>query len=839
MTLNDLHNGDSAVITKIRGRGAFRKRITEMGFVKGRSVRVVKSAPLKDPVEYEILDSKISLRRSEASLIEVITHEEASMEVLQQTPGGIPAERILKDVARDRSRTIEVALVGNPNCGKTTLFNRVSGSHEHVGNYPGVTVDIKSAVFDYRGYHFRITDLPGTYSLTAYSFEEMAVREHILEKKPDIVVNVVDAANLERNLYLTTQLIDMDITVIMALNMFDDLRLKGDVVNTALLGELLGIPVVPTISTRGKGIYRLLNRIISVYESTEPVIRHIHINYGEEVQASVLRIQQEIRKNPSFADRYSTRYLAIKLLEKDDHAKHLLSEVPNFIELHLLVQDEVARLESLYREESDTLIAGARYGFISGAIRETCVRCKESKGLSRSEKIDRILTHKYLGFPIFIAFLWIMFHSTFTLGHYPMQWIESGVDALGQLIRSVIPPGMISDLLVDGVIGGVGGVIVFLPNILILFFFISLMEDTGYMARTAFIMDKVMHLFGLHGKSFIPLVMGFGCNVPAIMATRTLENRTDRLLTMLIIPFMSCSARLPVYLVIAGAVFPGNAGNMIFLLYMIGVLFSLIMAVLFKRILFRDREAPFVMELPGYRRPSARMITRHMWMKGEHYLKKMGGVILVGSLIIWALGYFPRENEVTREYDQLISREKTSLAILQSEKGDAGVAILSADSLAGRIRQLESEREAERQSRSYIGQIGKAIEPVFRPLGFDWKIGVSLLTGFAAKEVVVSTMGVLYQSGDTAESTVSLQEKLREQLWLSGPDKGKPVFNKLTGFSLLLFVLLYLPCVAVIAAVRRESDSWLWAGFVLFYTTFIAWFVSFVFYQAGSFLLGV
>jgi len=836
VTLNDLHTGETAVITKIRGRGAFRKRITELGFVKGRPIRVVKAAPLRDPVEYEILDSNVSLRRSEASLVEVITPEEAATLFNEPLKGGIVSDQLLHNAAREKSRTIEVALVGNPNCGKTTLFNRVSGSHEHVGNYPGVTVDIKTATFSYRGYTFHITDLPGTYSLTAYSFEEVAVREHILQRKPDVVVNVVDASNLERNLYLTSQLIDMDITVIMALNMFDDLRLKGDVLNTNLLGQLIGIPVVPTISTRGKGVYRLLNRLISVYEKTEPQIRHIHINYGDELQASIEKIQQAIRLNPAITDHYSSRYFAIKLLEKDDHAKHLLSEVPNFIDIHLLVQDEIARLESLYREESDTLIADARYAFISGAIKETCIRCKERKGLSQSEKIDRILTHKYLGFPIFIAFLWLMFHSTFTLGKYPMQWIETGVDFLGHLIEGWVPPGIISDLLVDGVIGGVGGVIVFLPNILILFFFISLMEDTGYMARTAFIMDKVMHLFGLHGKSFIPLVMGFGCNVPAIMATRTLENRNDRLLTMLIIPFMSCSARLPVYLVIAGAVFPENAGNMIFLLYMVGVLFSLVMAVLFKRILFRDREAPFVMELPNYRKPSMKMITRHMWMKGEHYLKKMGGVILVGSLIIWALGYFPRNNETTRELDRELAVKAAQVQSIEGTESISGDDS-ALTSLHGEIAELEQAKAFEQQSGSYIGWIGRAIEPVFRPLGFDWKIGVSLLTGFAAKEVVVSTMGVLYQAGEGEASTASLQQKLREQRFTEGPGVGERVFTKLTGFSLLLFVLLYLPCVAVIAAVRRESGSWMWAGFVLFYTTFIAWFVSFAFYQVGSLFL--
>lgn len=816
MTLNDLHTGDRATISRIRGRGAFRKRITEMGFIRGKEVTVLKAAPLKDPVEYRILDSNVSLRRSEAGLIEVVSDRSDLLGLTEASPGRVSGSMPRGPVPLKPGRTIDVALVGNPNCGKTTLFNRVSRSREHTGNYAGVTVDSKQTVFPFRGYTIRLTDLPGTYSLSDYSSEERYVREHILREKPDVVINVVDANNLERNLYLSSQLIDMDVTVVLALNMYDDLQARKDQLDLDLLSKLLGIRVVPTIGTRGKGVNRLFNHVIRVFEGRDPDIRHVHINYGEEIESSVRKLQQHIRKDPTITDHYSSRFLSLKLLENDDNCAHILSDAHHFHEIRETASSERQRLEHLYSEDSETLVADARYGFVAGALKETMKTSGSNPGLSRSQRIDRILTHKYLGLPIFLGFLWLMFSATFTLGSYPMDWIDMGVEFLGDFFRRVVPEGIFQDLLVDGIVGGVGGVIIFLPNILILFFFISLMEDTGYMARTAFIMDKVMHLFGLHGKSFIPLIMGFGCNVPAIMATRTLENRNDRLLTMLIIPFMSCSARLPVYVLIAGAIYPERAGNIIFLLYLIGVVFSMLMSILFKNILFKNREAPFVMELPVYRNPGMRVVFRHMWGKGAHYLKKMGGVILLASMVIWVLGYFPRDVEYSKDYEQLLSQAP-----------DEESAIL-----------LGQEQEAERQAHSLIGRLGMAMEPVIAPLGFDWKMGVSLLTGFAAKEIVVSTMGVLYQANENAppEESTSLQTRLREQVHVKGPKVGQPVFTPLVGFSFLIFVLFYLPCVAVIAAVGRESGSWKWAAFVLFYTTAIAYLASFVIYQAGTLL---
>lgn len=835
MTLDQLHTGDSAVISRIRGRGAFRKRLTEMGFIRGKSITVIKSAPLRDPIEYRILDSSVSLRRSEAGLVEVVAEKDFKSFTRpapgwqgdnertfgHQRGGHSRGEQRQGPSQESRpGRTIEIALVGNPNSGKTTLFNRLSRSHEHTGNYAGVTVDSKQAIFHHHGYTFKITDLPGTYSLSDFSTEERYVREHILEKKPDVVVNVVDANNLERNLYLTSQLIDMDVTVILALNMYDNLRARGDEMNLGLLSQLLGIRVVPTISNRGKGVHRLLKHVVRVFENQDPDIRHIHINYGEEVELSVHKLQKLIRENPEITDHYSSRFISLKLLEQDDNCTHLISRTSNFEEIRDKARSEMQRIQSLFKEDADSLITDARYGFVAGALQETVKKSGQDPGFSRSKGIDRILTHRYFGLPIFLAFLWLMFTATFHLGEYPMHWIERGVEFLGTLASTHMPQGVFRDMLIDGVIGGVGGVIVFLPNILILFFFISLMEDTGYMARTAFIMDKVMHLFGLHGKSFIPLIMGFGCNVPAIMATRTLENRNDRLLTMLIIPFMSCSARLPVYVLIAGAVFPDRAGHVIFMLYLLGVVFSMLMSILFKKVLFKNHEAPFVMELPMYRWPGFRVILRHMWTKGEHYLKKMGGVILLASIVIWALGYFPREVDYSKDYSSLIEQEQ----IAGSEESQAN------------IQMLQMQMAAEQQENSYIGRIGKTIEPVIRPLGFDWKMGISLVTGFAAKEIVVSTMGVLYQADASNEpgGQVSLQKRIQAQVYTHGPKAGTRVFTPLAGLSFLLFVLFYLPCVAVITAVGRESGSWKWAAFVLFYTTGLAWLVSFIVYQLGT-----
>jgi ferrous iron transport protein B len=798
-TLLDLHQGETGIIVKVKGRGAFRKRITEMGFIKGQEVTVVKSAPLMDPIEYKIMGYNVSLRKSEGDLIEIITLEEAlqnsHLTENQITLEAIVSKELLRSSAGEKGKVIDIALVGNPNCGKTTLFNYASGAREHVGNFSGVTVDSKTAKFKQNGYTFNLTDLPGTYSLTAFTPEELFVRNHILQNVPDIVVNVVDASNLERNLYLSTQLIDMDIKVVIALNMFDELERTKDQLDIKVLSKLFGIPIIPTISSKGTGITELFNQVIEVYEDRDPVLRHVHINYGHEIERSIGKIQDRIWKSKALTDRFSSRYLAIKLLEKDPESQELILQSTGNRDIENSAGQEIQRLERMFTEDSNTLITDAKYGFISGALTETLKRNPENKKKrTHSEKIDQVLTHRIFGFPIFIFFLWIMFQSTFFLGEYPQQWIEAGVGWIGSSIHSIMPPGPLKDLLVDGIINGIGSVIVFLPNILILFFFISLMEDTGYMARAAFIMDKLMHKIGLHGQSFIPLIMGFGCNVPAIMVTRTLKDRSDRLLTMLINPFMSCSARLPVYILIAGAVFPDHAGTVIFGLYLTGVILAMLVAIVLKKTLFRKKEAPFVMELPPYRIPTSTAIVRHVWDKGEQYLKKMGGVILIGVVLIWTLEYFPRGN-----------------ASMSNE---------------------------ERMENSYIGRLGRTIEPVIEPLGFDWRMGISLLTGAAAKEVVVSTMGVLFGSGHVHENgqKPNLQKILQEDRIKDGPRMGEKTFTPLVGASYLLFILIYMPCVAVVATVKKESGSWRWTLFLVTYTTGLAWLLSFGVYQVGSIL---
>ncbi|NPA67684.1 MAG: ferrous iron transport protein B [Chlorobi bacterium] len=828
MNLSELQDNEKAVIIKIKGRGAFRKRIIEMGFVKGETVTVIKNAPLKDPVEYEVMGYHVSLRRSEAALVEVVPENEAVMPE-NDNYNGTTESNMPENSVKNKSRHINIALVGNPNCGKTTLFNHITGSAEHVGNYGGVTVDAKQSSESYGGYIFNITDLPGTYSLTAYTPEELFVRKHIFEEVPDIIVNVVDASNLERNLYLTTRLIDMDLKIVIALNMYDELQKRGDKFNYKMFAEMTGIPVIPTIASAGKGINELFDELIKVYEDKEPVVRHIHINYGKGIEKSIKNIQEKIYvdENIELTGKVAPRFLALSLLEKDKEIENRIANLKNGKEITDIAKKMINRLESHLKEDTETLITDARYGFIRGALKETYSR-KQPEGKSRTQQIDKILTHKFWGIPIFVFFMWLMFQLTFTLGAYPMHLIENTVSFTAKIISDIMPDGMLKDLIVDGIIGGVGGVIVFLPNILILFFVISLAEDTGYMSRAAFITDKLMHKIGLHGKSFIPLVMGFGCNVPAVMATRTLENKSDRLLTMLINPFMSCSARLPVYLVIIGAVFPEHAGSVLFLIYGTGILLSILIAKLFKKTIFKSKDAPFVMELPPYRKPVLRISLIHMWHKGSQYLQKMGGVILVASVIIWALGYFPlngREEKIVENQIENLERKKNDNT-------------LNKEIILNKIEELKIKKRLIHQENSYIGRIGHFIEPAIRPLGFDWKMGVSITAGIAAKEIVVSTMGVLYGAEFASDnSSDALKKAISKETYTSGKHKGEKVFTPLTAVSFLIFILVYFPCVAVLAAVKKESGSWKWAAFLAAYTTSLAWLLSFLIYRIGSLFL--
>ena len=827
MRLSELRTGEKGVIVKVMGRGAFRKRIIEMGFIRGKMVDVIQNAPLKDPIHYKVMGYDVSLRRSDAALIEVVSETEFAhlTNTAQQytesldADSGFYQDNELEALALNKGKIINVALIGNPNCGKTSLFNFASGAHEHVGNYSGVTVDAKEGVFTQNGYTFRIVDLPGTYSLSAYTPEELYVRRHLVQEQPDVVINVVDASNLERNLYLTTQLIDMDVRMVIALNMYDDLEKSGNKFDHESLAGMIGVPIIPTISKTGFGIEALFNRVISVYEETDPILRHVHVNYGDTLEKYINALRKMLKRNGTVDKTYSKRYLAIKLLENDKEVKQYVQSLPETKPILETCSQYSQQLEEMLKEDTETALTNARYGFISGALRETFVANK-IKEVSSTQIIDLFVTHKVLGFPIFIFFMWFMFEATFKLGEYPMQWIEWGVEQIGNFVRNFMPEGPLKDLLVDGIIGGVGGVIVFLPNILILYLFISFMEDSGYMARAAFIMDKIMHKMGLHGKSFIPLVMGFGCNVPAIMATRTIESRNSRMITMLINPLMSCSARLPVYVLLTGAFFAENASTVLLLMYSSGILLAVIVAKLFKRFLFSKEDVPFVMELPPYRMPTSKSILIHMWEKAKQYLHKMGGIILIASILIWFLGYFPRETEQGKVYESQIEHVNSSNTLSEKEKTET-------------VTELNRLKNMEHQQNSYIGRIGQAIQPALAPLGFDWKISVSLLSGMAAKEVVVSTLSVLY-TGDSEDS-----QTLPERLQADKDKEGNPVFTPLVALSMMLFVLIYFPCVATVIAIVNESKSWKWGAFVIVYTCTLAWVVSFTVYQLGSILLNL
>jgi len=819
--LSEVKHSDTVVITKVLGYGSFRKRISEMGFIKGKEVTMIKNAPFNGPFELKILNYNISLRESEADLIEVIPVLEFIEAENRNYEGVIDQKRDLINQS-ERTKIINIALVGNPNSGKTTLFNFISGSKEKVGNYAGVTVDIKKATFNTKGFTFNFYDLPGTYSLTAYSKEEIFVRKFIYEQTPDIIINVLDATNLERNLFLTTQLIDMDLRIVVALNMFDELERKKLQFNKDELAKLLGIPFIPTISSKGIGLEKLIDKVIDVFEGKEKLSRHIHINYGKDLEDSIEIVRQKIKENKPITDKISSRFLAIKVLEKDEQVNNLLSHYSNYVEIQKNTKKEIHKIELLENEDSESIITNAKYGFITGALKETFKNPSPAKK-TRSEKIDNILTHKYLGFPLFTAILFLMFYSTFTLGAYPMKWIDFGVAALGNFVSGIMPEGMLKDLLVNGIINGAGSVLVFLPNILVLFLFISLLEGSGYMARAAFIMDKIMHRFGLHGRSFIPMIMGFGCNVPAILATRSMRNRGDRILTMLIIPFMSCSARLPVYILIISAFFDKYQPLYLIGLYAVGIIFAFITAQILNKTIFKNKETPFVMELPTYRLPTIRNILYHMWDKTQHYIKKIGTIILIGVVIIWALEYFPRETENTKNFQSKIETLQLNSDISTTEK-------------ESQVINLYHQQESDRLMNSYIGKIGKTIEPVMRPLGFDWKMTIALVAGLPAKEIIISTMGVLYQASDD-ESTVNLQNKLQNELHKKGEKIGQKVFTTPSALAFLIFILIYFPCIGVVAAIKNESGSWKWAAFSVLYTTGLAWIAAFIVYNIGNLLI--
>lgn len=830
MKLSELHNGDRARILSVGGHGAFRKRILEMGFVQGQVVEVIQAAPLRDPIYYRLMDYNVSLRRKEAGLItvELIDQSSSAEELPPLThafvQGGAGAS-LVEGATSDRvaiSRSLRVALIGNPNSGKTTLFNHASGAHERVGNYSGVTVEAKEAHFDYQGIRYELIDLPGTYSLSPYSPEELYIRDYLTneETRPYVFIDVLDATNLERQLYLAVQVREMGIPMVIALNMWDEFEQKKNQLDVQQLSHLLGTPMVPTICRKGVGVFELVDKVRQlVDENLYADRRFLQINYGTDLEQSISTLQTKLTEHATFPDHLSPRYLAVKLLEGDPHMRSFIQQQPKGEYLLTATAYEENRLRKNHSNEEDleNYIINQRYGFIAGALRET-YRPNKRRIHTITDRIDNLLIHPIWGYPIFLAFLFIMFEATFVLGAFPMDWIEAGVDAFGAWIHGMMSPGPLRDLLVTGVIGGVGGVLVFLPNILILYLFISIMEDTGYMARATFLMDKLMHHMGLHGKSFIPLIMGFGCNVPAVMASRTIESRQSRIITVLVTSLMSCSARLPVYILIAGTFFPQSAGLVLFGLYALGVLLAFLLAKLFRRVLFKSEDLPFVMELPPYRIPMARAVGIHMWDKAREYLHKMGSVILVASVIIWALGYYPREEVMARADEQIAQVQQNTLS--ESERSE-------------QVAAIERQAHMEQQEGSYLGRIGQTVQPVLAPLGFDWKLSVALVAGLPAKEVIVSSLSVIYTGSETVDEdsedfavgSSALSRQMRQE---KDPVTGEPLYTPLIAICFLIFVLIYMPCVATVVAVSKELNSGWWGLFVVVYTCVLAWVVAYL-----------
>jgi ferrous iron transport protein B len=863
MLLSELKTGEKGVIVKVLGHGGFRKRIVEMGFIRGKIIEVVLNAPLKNPIKYKVMGYEVSLRRQEADLVEVITEEEAHrirQEQLAQMAKKAPkkeklthiTEDELTEIAMQKRRTINVALVGNPNSGKTSLFNVASGAHERVGNYSGVTVNAKEGRFKFQGYEFKLVDLPGTYSLSAYTPEELYVRRHIVQEKPDIIINVVDASNLERNLYLTTQLIDMNVRMVIALNMYDELEASGDNLDHIFLSQLLGIPMIPTVSKKNWGIDNLFHVIINLYEgadymdengniapeimqyiqlwhekevyekhapqpddyahkvqkegfSPKKVFRHIHINHGAGLETAIEKIKTEIARDDAInaiRAQFSTRFLAIKLLEKDKEVEKRIAQLSNGTQILQTRDREADMVHKELREESESAIINAKYAFIAGALQETFKK-SSVKPKDYAKKIDAFVLHKYWGYPVFVLVLFFIFLSTFLFGNIFADLLEKSVGMLGDWLDVIMSKSAamanspLKDLLVCGIIEGIGAVIVFLPNILKLYLGLSFLEGTGYMARAVFIMDRIMHKIGLHGKSFIPLVMGFGCNVPAIVATRTIESHKSRLITILINPFMSCSARLLVYVILIKTLFPDDdslSGLLVSActfvgVYLIGIALAAITAKILSKWIFKEEDIPFVMELPPYRMPTAKSIGRHAWEKGKQYLKKMGGIILVAAVIVWYLDYFPRDTHY--------------------------------------------ETVKQQQENSYLSRIGHSVEPFFKPLGFDWKMSIGIMAGIGAKEVVGTTLSIIYYGNDKEIAMEKEKGKAEKKAEEKAREEGLPI-DSLNAFVYMLFVLIYFPCLATIVAIKKETGHWKYALFSVFYSTGLAWAVCFVIYQLGS-----
>jgi ferrous iron transport protein B len=708
---------------------------------------------------------------------------------------------------------ISVALVGNPNSGKTSLFNKLVGANQRVGNFSGVTVEKYEGTVSHNGFEITIIDLPGTYSLTTYSPEEIITREYILNGNPDIVVNVVDSTNLERNLYLTTQLIDVQANLLVALNMFDELEKQNTSIDLEQSEKLLGTHFIPTSAVTGLGVEELLNHIVDLF-TNKISIKKNKLTFSPIMEDYIEQISNIIAKDAELSQKYFPRWIAIKLLVNDKDIYKLVREYPIWIKINKILTDAIKEIDRKFDSDPELMLKEERHGLIRGAIKET-VKYHAKRKKNTTEIIDSILINRITGLPLFIFFMWAMFQLTFTLGETPMNWIESFFTFLGETTANLITEPTTRSIIVDGIIAGVGGVVVFLPNIMILFFSLSFLEGTGYMARAAFVIDKVMHKVGLHGKSFIPMITGFGCSVPAFMATRTLRNKSDRITTLLIIPFMSCSAKFPVYVLVAGTFFGASqAGNALFGIYMLGIVIALITARLLKSAVFKGESEPFVMELPPYRMPSFKILMLQMWQKASLYLRKAGTIILSASILIWVASNYPKSEQITAEYSQIRNDVTNSTNYSEIEKSEI-------------IKNLDNQEGTKQLEYSFAGKLGKLITPIVEPLGFDWKLGIALISGIAAKEIVVSTMGTLYSLGDVDENSNELREKLL----------ANPNYNKAVALALMVFVLLYIPCAAATIVFHKEAGEWKWTAFYASYTMIVAWIMAFITYNVGKYFL--
>uniref|UniRef100_B3EQ60 Ferrous iron transport protein B n=1 Tax=Chlorobium phaeobacteroides (strain BS1) TaxID=331678 RepID=B3EQ60_CHLPB len=706
---------------------------------------------------------------------------------------------------------IRVALAGNPNCGKSSLFNGLTGARQKVGNFSGVTIEKYEGYVDYREYRIRFIDLPGTYSLTPYSPEELVTRKFLIEESPDVVVNVLEGPNLERNLLLTTQLMEMEVDLLVALNMYDEVEERGIEIDVKQLQRLLGCHIIPTSAKKKQGLDVLLDHVIRVYEG-DIEIKKNKLGFRQGVESAIEEIAGLLALESELST-FSAHWLAIKLLENDREVYSLVKEYPVWVKVELVLQKAIKETGSLYKSDPEIIITEDRYAFIRGAMQE-CVRMPQEGRASLTDHIDRIVLNRVLGLPIFFCIVWLIFHMTFTLGTPLMEGLDFLFGSFAAAVSPLLPNDTLRSVIVDGIIAGVGGVLIFLPNIILLFLGLSFLEASGYMARAAFVVDKVMHRFGLHGKSFIPMITGFGCSIPAIMATRTLKSRSDRLATIMIIPFMSCGAKLPVYILLAGAFFkPAVAANVMFGIYMLGVIIGLFSALIMKKTFLKSESEPFVMELPPYRWPSLTSVFFQSNIKAMMYVRKAGTVILFAVLLIWVASNYPRNSALDGALEKQVSAiELRDAPLLEKQAA---------------IREAGDRVNARQLEYSIAGRAGKLMEPLIRPLGFDWRIGVALVTGLAAKEVVVSTMGTIYSLGKTGESSSELKTIL----------KNDPGFGKATALSLMVFVLLYIPCVAAVGVMRKEIGNW--QAIVLYssYSMTVAWIFSFITYRLAQWVV--